>query len=274
MNQITAIEPQKSTDTRVNVYIDQKYAFSCHKEVIIKFHIHTGDQVDSVRLSQIIKEDEIKKGFQKALTYLSYRSRTKQEVYDYLEKKEYRTEIIQEVLAKLSYYQYIDDQQFAIDFTKSKINYQGKGKSLVKQDLMKKGVKNEHIEQALETIPLEDEILIAKNLSKKFFLAKSNLPIKELKNKLSARLSSKGFSWEIIHQCQNFLDHDTEVQSIIFSKSDIYETEALKIGEKVLQKHQSKVDNNYQLKQIISSKLYQKGFEKDLISQITRQLLD
>lgn len=50
--------------------------------------------------------------FDRALQYLSYRSRTEAEIRIYLEKKGFDSETVDHTLQKLKYYGYIDDEKY------------------------------------------------------------------------------------------------------------------------------------------------------------------
>ena len=94
---ITKITTQKKRTDRYNIFVDEKYAFSVDEEVLLKFQLKKGKEIDSLVLSQIQFHDEIQKAFTAALDYLSYRMRSEAEVRLFLKKKEIEEPIINEV---------------------------------------------------------------------------------------------------------------------------------------------------------------------------------
>jgi len=42
---ITQIEPQKRREDRVNIYLNGIFAFGLNKEVVLKHHLHEGDEL-------------------------------------------------------------------------------------------------------------------------------------------------------------------------------------------------------------------------------------
>ena len=50
---ITKITTQTKRTDRYNIFIDEKYAFSVAEEVLLKFQLKKGKEIDSLLLSQI-----------------------------------------------------------------------------------------------------------------------------------------------------------------------------------------------------------------------------
>lgn len=85
---ITKISTQKKNTERFNIFLDDKYAFSVDADVLVKFELKKGKELDDLDIIEIQYGDEVKKGFNRALDFLSYRMRSTKEVEDHLKKKE------------------------------------------------------------------------------------------------------------------------------------------------------------------------------------------
>ena len=54
--------------------------------MLVKFDLRKGKELDELDIIEIQYGDDVKKGFKKALDYLSYRMRSTKEVKDHLKK--------------------------------------------------------------------------------------------------------------------------------------------------------------------------------------------
>lgn len=224
--------------------------------------------------SEIIKENNEKSAFRLATYYLSFKSRTEHEIKTYLTKKGYEGATIDKVLEKLSYYGFTDDRQYAINSIANAIEAEKKSVGTVKLELMRKGISSEIVESCIPVFSYDINLEIAKRIGKKYFYRKSNLPYKQLKNKLSQLLTQKRFTREIIDDCLNYLDQDEEIQSIVISNREQYQSQAVKLAEEYFSKYIRKEDNPYLLQQKIKHALYRRGYDMDIINSAMEKILN
>lgn len=132
----------------------------------------------------------IEKAKYQAVKYLSFRSRTVQEVCNYLQKKQYSQQIIEEVIKYLKAQSYLDDDKFCQLWIESRSRLKPKGKKGLYYELKNKGIDNYLIEKNInEYFNSEVEIQIANELvSKKLQMFDNN------KEKILADLYRRGFS--------------------------------------------------------------------------------
>lgn len=64
---ITKISTQKKNTERFNIFLDDKYAFSVDADVLVKFELKKGKELDDLDIIEIQYGDEVKKGFNRAL---------------------------------------------------------------------------------------------------------------------------------------------------------------------------------------------------------------
>ena len=224
--------------------------------------------------SKIIKENDEKPAFRLATYYLSFKPRTEHEIRTYLMKKGHRDEIIDKVLEKLSYYKYIDDRQYTISYIADAIEAKKKSAGTIKLELMKRGIASETIEGCIPMFSYDINLEIAKKIGKKYFYRKSDLPYKQLKNKLSQLLARKRFTREIIDNCLNYLDRDKEIQSIVISNREQYQSQAIKLAREYFFRYSKKEGNPYLLQQKIKHALYRRGYDMDIIDFAVEDILD
>ena len=59
MSKITKIEAQKRTKDRVNIYIDESYAFSVSTELVYREGLRKDLEINEEKLKKVVKEDNI-----------------------------------------------------------------------------------------------------------------------------------------------------------------------------------------------------------------------
>jgi regulatory protein len=144
-----------------------------------------------------------------AFLYLSRRVHSRGELFQKLKKKDYETNIIDDVLNELEEKKYLDDDYFARKFTEEKLHRKKWGLDKIKSHLFVKGIKRELIETVLSEFA-DDEIIFENAISllakKKKFYAKKKYSNQQLKQKLFSFLRSRGFSYEIISKAISLSD--------------------------------------------------------------------
>jgi regulatory protein len=164
--------------------------------------------------------DHYQKYLNKALRFLSYRSRSEKEVLDYLRKKQAPEEIKEQILTFLRERRFVNDEEFARGWIDQRMRVNAKALRVIEMELKQKGVAQEVIAQAISNVkfpPLSSRLppssgLIssiqesegvsdlgtAKVLVSKKIEKYKHLPKQELYQKLGGFLGRKGFDWETI----------------------------------------------------------------------------
>ncbi|ASW42592.1 recombination regulator RecX [Clostridium isatidis] len=197
MNIITKIEEQKKNKDRVNIYIDDEYAFSLSKEVLIKEGIKLKEKVDIDRIKKAAKEDDYLKCKSAALKIIDRSYKTEKEIWGKLLKKDFDIETINRTISFLKEYNFLSDIDYAKMYIKDKSKSQGKNK--IKYNLLKKGLNDTLIEQEISKINSEEEEETAYYLANKKYniLIKREKDNYKLSQKLYRFLVTRGYSYEI-----------------------------------------------------------------------------
>ncbi len=258
---ITKITTQKQSTERFNIYLDdgqgEKYAFSVDQDVLIKYNLQKGREIDEVEIEEIQYGDLSKKAYNKALEFLSYRMRSTKEVAEHLAKKEYSEVIIQEVIFKLKEYRYVDDLEFAIAYVRTQKQTNGKGPSVLKRELAGKGIDQTSIEQALSEYNGDDQLQEAIHHAEKLLKKTNKISSVQLKQKIEQYLMRKGFPFDII---------SSVLEEVQYEQDESEEWNALvKHAEKAQRKYQNEDPYQYRLK--MKQFLYRKGFPIDIIEK-------
>ncbi|MCA1032631.1 recombination regulator RecX [Bacillus timonensis] len=268
---ITKITTQKKNKERFNIYLDsgkgEEYAFSVDQDILIKHGLKKGMEFDELEFEEILFEDQVKKAFNLAINFLSYRMRSIKEVEDYLRKKEVEEPIIPEVIHKLSQYKYVNDQEFAIAFVRTQMNTSIKGPQVIRNELMGKGVASHIIDASLEEFETDFQIEQAMIIVEKIMRQSSKLSDVQTKQKIEQALRRKGYTWDII---QKALFRVQDQQEEIADENEDSEWEALVYqAEKADRKYQKFQGLEYHQK--MKQTLYRKGFSIDLIERYLQE---
>lgn len=195
---ITAIKQQKRT-SRVNVFLDDKFAFGLSKKTLVDFGLFVGKEITEKEIDEILEKDQRVKALEKSFRWLGMRPRSQKELVKKLKEKGFAEKIIQKTLKKLKEFGYLDDEKFARAWSEMR-KLSGKGKFVIQRELKEKGIDEETIKKILEEYKEEDEFERVLELAKKKIKTYKNLKPFEQKQKLARFLASRGFSWTIINE--------------------------------------------------------------------------
>lgn len=146
---ISAIKQQVKRADRYSVYIDEKYSFALSETELLRLGIYSGQQITAEELEKL-KDDSVRdKARYQALGQLSRRQRSEWELRDYLKRKEYAPEVIDQVIEQLSDYGYVDDKKFADAWVSNRRLLKATSGRRLRQELKQKRVSDEVIEEAL-----------------------------------------------------------------------------------------------------------------------------
>ena len=84
---ITRIEKPYLNKPRYHIYVDGEFLLSVHEDILVKYRLHKGMELDESEIEKWLEAEEYNKVKQRALHYLSYKPRTTHEVKMYLGRK-------------------------------------------------------------------------------------------------------------------------------------------------------------------------------------------
>lgn len=198
MKKITKIEYQKKNKDRVNIYLDEEYAFAVDINILIKYSLKKDMLLDDELLDDILKSEEKISVYNYGIYILSKSAKCESELRLKMKNKGFEPQLIDNVINKLKEQKYLDDERYCEMFINDKINISKYGMRKIKEMLYFKGIDKEIIEEKLKDISREDEE------ERAYLLAvKKNNTIKEEDArkkyaKLSNYLLGKGFEYDIV----------------------------------------------------------------------------
>lgn len=193
---VTKIEPV--TKTKFKVYVDEQFAFMLYKGELLRFHIVAEEEISQETVDKINKEIILKRVRMRAMYLLNQMDRTEQQLRTKLKQNGYTDYMIDQALAYVKSFGYINDSGYTERFIMSRMKK--KSKKEIYAALCQKGIDKETIDQALEECYAEeDEKEAIKDLIRKKRFDVENADYKE-KEKIYAYLMRKGFSYESVRQ--------------------------------------------------------------------------
>jgi regulatory protein len=265
---ITKITTQQKNLDRYNIFMDygkgEEFAFSVDEDVLIKYQLKKGLELDEFSLMEIHYHDDIRKAYNSAISYLAKRMRSEKEIKDYLLKKEMEEPVIQEVIHKLTEQKYINDWEYALAYVRTQINTTDKGPGSIQMELRERGIDHGLIEKALERYTFELQVEKATNISEKFFRKYTKDSTRILKQKLENLLVRKGYTFEVINIALSTIDLDKQADD---------ELEAIKYqGNKAHRKFCNHTGFEYEQK--MKQFLFRKGFSIEVIERFLNEYKD
>lgn len=138
---------------------------------------------------------------EKALKLLELRPRSERELKQKLRQKGFSEKIIFEVVSDLKKVDLINDEKFAESWASLRLANKPMGKYLLKQELFRKGLKKELIEDVIKkSFEDEKEVELAVKLLERRKKLFNNLEDRKVQKKLADFLLRRGFSYHVVNK--------------------------------------------------------------------------
>lgn len=158
-------------------------------------------QTDEEVAPKLLSPEKMRqKTFDRAVNLLTYKSRSIKELKERLLEKDWTNEqVVDEVIEKLKFYGYLNDETFAKNLAASKIRQKPIGKRLLQQKLSLKKLDKETVEKALENAfeDTPEEEIIERAITKRLRL-KGKPETREDTKKFYDYLLRQGFSYDLV----------------------------------------------------------------------------
>ena len=195
MSIITRIEVQKNSKDRVNIYIDDNFFSGLDLELVYTLNLSKGKEINEEELKELIYKDNISKAKNKAFKIINKAEQSEKTLREKL--SDYDEDIVDIVIEYLKDCKFLNDKDFAKRIAHSNSNVSRFGKNKIKQNLYKKGIDREFIDEAIEEIDEDIEFENALYLAQKRYKSVKNEDKRKAYQKLIQHLTYKGFSYDI-----------------------------------------------------------------------------
>lgn len=214
MKKVTRLVIQQRNKERVNVYLDDEFAFGL--ALVEAIQLKVGQTLTDEQIADLKDEDQYHKAYSRSLDYLSRRPRSRQEIERYLKGKEVPEPTIERVVTRLTKAQFLDDLAFAHYWIENRDAFRPRGVRALRYELRQKGLDETIINEALNSSEL-DEIDSAYRVgAKQLYRLQSIEDRREFQQRLATYLARRGFNWETIREVSEQLWNDRNEPDLEF----------------------------------------------------------
>lgn len=247
---------EKLKNEKYRIFLDVDIEYILYDDVILKYNLLYNRQIDVSLLKEIIEYNDQFEYYEKTLTFIQKRVRSKLEVEKYLKDKKVSDENIEVLINKFLNNGLINDDIFLSAFINDKVNLSTDGVGVIKRELLRHNIDEVKIDLLLDEIDYEVWYNKALKIGNKVIKSNTKFGKSYLVNNIYAKLKTLGYNSDVIEDVMLELDF-----SLISNR--IIENEYNKINNKYSKKY-----DGYELKKVIYNKLLSKGFNSDEIKKL------
>jgi len=155
MKKVTAVRSGKR-GKRVNIFLDEKFAFSLEAEVALKEGLKAEKALSEDEIEALKKADLFQRCLNAAFHFLSYRPRSQAELRQRLQRRGFDGDNVAAVLAKLKAQGLVDDLAFAQFWKDNRQSFRPRSQWLTRLELRQKGIAQEIIDRVAAQVDDED----------------------------------------------------------------------------------------------------------------------
>lgn len=208
--QITGVHRDTKQKQRYHIDVEGEYAFSVHEDILVKYNLFKGTEVDEAFFREVLVAEEKHKAYLGALRYLGIRPRTQSQLHAYLLEKGFLPEVADEVCERCRKEGYIDDKAFARQWVDERLRLKPRSPYMLRIELQQRGVDKGIVDEAVRAVSREDELTAARALIEKKVRRLTGAPDAAEERKLLSMLLRKGFSHGVVQQIRGELRQRTD----------------------------------------------------------------
>ena len=189
---ITDLKWRQSQPDRIMVHVDGQPCATV--SLMAAGRLAVGDRVDADMIKQWQVEQGRRDAYQCALRFLGARDHSQREIRQKLRRQGFGGAAIDAAIEKLMDQSYLDDQVFAANYVNYRMKTSPRSRRLLWQELRRKGIRDDHIEAALKPVDERQMALACVHRKRRRW---QRFEGQQLRLKMLAHLSSKGFSYDV-----------------------------------------------------------------------------
>ena len=195
---ITALEPQMNNTDRINLFVDGRFLMGVSTVIVLQMGLRLEQELSPEQFEQLHSEEIEQRAVDRALNYLSYRPRSREEVRRYLRRKETPPEIIETALERLDRLDFVNDRTFAGFWIESREHFSPRGARALKNELRMKGVERDVVDELVNDEQDEERALRAGRKKAMTLVNTPNIDYATFRNRLGSFLQRRGFGYQIV----------------------------------------------------------------------------
>ena len=216
--QITDIQAVPESPSHCQLFLDSAPFVVVSVVLVENFGLRIGLEIEAEIIEKLIAADEVMRAKHFALRLLreethngvddetedsrpTIRSKTyttKSEMERHLQREGFSTAAVQTTVEELIEAGHIRDRKYAENWVARRQKSSPRGKTLLKHELLDKGVDRETAEQVVAQVETEDEARLALQIAQRRMKQYQRLPVHVAKRRLHGFLARRGFRSEIV----------------------------------------------------------------------------
>ncbi len=216
---ITDIQAVPELPSHQQLFLNGAPFVVVHASLIEKFGLRIGLEIKAEVIEKIIAADEVMRAKNHVLKLLREekdnatadepedshpalkpKTYTKSEIERQLEREGFSAGTIETSIEELIRSGHIRDRKYAENWVVRRQKSNPRGKTLLKHELVDKGIDKETAEQVVATVEAEDETKVALQIAQKRAKQYKRLPTHVAKRRLHGFLARRGFGSDIVRQ--------------------------------------------------------------------------
>jgi len=137
---ISAITPQKKNKSRYSIFVDHTFLLGVSDATLLKYKLERGREITPALFKKLQRAEGRNAAKNYLLRLLARRDHARRELYTKAIKKDYSSDIVNDVLDELADKQFINDAAFAHKFARDKSKLNRWGPIKIQAHLRKKGI--------------------------------------------------------------------------------------------------------------------------------------
>lgn len=198
---LTRLVAQKKDLNRISLFIDGQFAFGIHQDVMIAHPLAKGQHLTVADQEALRRADAVLRAKTKALDMLGRKARTTKEIRDKLRQTGFADDVADDVIARFLDLGYLDDHAYATQYVRTRFRVKGYGPQRLRQELYKRGVPREVIDEVMADETEEFDLVEAAraHAEKRWPSLVAREPdARKRQRKLTDFLVRRGFSFDVI----------------------------------------------------------------------------
>ena len=192
---ITDIQPYKGSILQVD--LEDADPLFLHRDIAAEFHLKPGLELPEGALEEIRTASQRRRAYERALYLLDVRAYGFAELFEKLEQN-YEEDVCYWVLGRLVKLGMIDDRRYAASLAEKYVIVKHYGLYRAKQEMRRKGLDDELIDDALAAYAEETDAQLAALLERKYAADLADPSDQKRINRVKAALVRRGYGYDAI----------------------------------------------------------------------------
>ncbi len=195
---IIDIQPQLNDPLLHKIHLDDTTHVAVPKRLVDNLGLRIGLEIEAEVIEKLIDAEEMMRAKKYALEMLQEEIYSKSQMSRHLEKEGFRDETVETIVTELIQTGHIRDRQFAEKWIQRRIKSNPRGRKLLKQELIEKGVDRKTAEQVINEVNAEVEAKLALQIAEKQAKKYKHLTNQAAQRRLYGYLARRGYDSDLI----------------------------------------------------------------------------